>query len=34
MIDAKARNIECDIEALSKKLGAPVVPTIASKERV
>lgn len=34
MIDeAKARNIDVDIEALSKKLGAPVVPTVASKRK-
>lgn len=34
MIDeAKARNIEVDIDTLSKKLGAPVVPTIASKRK-
>ncbi|MCF6466571.1 ferrous iron transport protein B [Clostridium sp. Cult2] len=34
MIDeAEARNIKVDIEALSKKLGTPVVPTIASKRK-
>ncbi len=34
MIDeAKARNIEVDIDTLSKKLGAPVIPTIASKKK-
>jgi len=34
MIDeAKARNIDVDIEALSKKLGTPVVPTVASKRK-
>ncbi|HSH36950.1 ferrous iron transport protein B [Schnuerera sp.] len=34
MIDeAKARSIKVDIEALSKKLGTPVVPTIASKRK-
>jgi len=32
MIDeAEAKNIKFDIEALSNKLGAPVVPTVASK---
>lgn len=34
MIDeAEERRIEFDIDALSKKLGAPVVPTIASKRK-
>lgn len=35
MIDeAEKRNINFDIEALSKELGAPIIPTIASKEKV
>lgn len=34
MIDeAKAKKIEIDINTLSQKLGAPVVPTIASKKK-
>ena len=34
MIDeAEERNIKFDIKALSKKLGAPVIPTIASKNK-
>ena len=34
MIDeAEEKNIKFDIETLSKKLGAPVVPTIASKRK-
>ncbi|MCF6460127.1 ferrous iron transport protein B [Clostridium sp. Cult3] len=34
MIDeAEERNIKFDMDALSKKLGAPVVPTIASKRK-
>ncbi len=34
MIDeAEERNIKLNIDALSEKLGAPVVPTIASKKK-
>lgn len=34
MIDeAEKRNINFDIEALSKELGAPIIPTIASKRK-
>lgn len=34
MIDeAEKRNIKFDIEGLSKKLGVPVIPTIAAKEK-
>lgn len=34
MIDeAEDRNIKFDIDALSKKLGAPIIPTIASKKK-
>lgn len=34
MIDeAEDRNIQFDIDALSKKLGAPIIPTIASKKK-
>lgn len=34
MIDeAKERNIKFDIKALSEKLGAPVIPTVASKRK-
>jgi len=34
MIDeANAKKIEIDVNALSKKIGAPVVPTIASKKK-
>lgn len=34
MVDeAEKKNIQFDIDALSKKLGAPVIPTIASKRK-
>lgn len=33
MDEAKAKNIDIDLEGLSKKLGIPIIPTIASKEK-
>jgi ferrous iron transport protein B len=33
MDEAKAKNIHIDLKSLSKKLGVPIVPTIALKEK-
>ena len=33
MDEAKQKNIEIDVHALSKSLGVPVVATIASKNK-
>lgn len=33
MDEAKTKNIDIDLEGLSKKLGVPIVPTIALKEK-
>ncbi|MDR7857412.1 ferrous iron transport protein B [Tissierella sp.] len=33
MDEAKQKNIDIDIDRLSKKLGAPIIPTIASKNK-